>query len=110
MKIAITGGTGFVGGHLARSLVRKGHRVVLIARGCDRRGLKIRKLENSQLACIGLGESVCSEKRLPGVRLSPTAPASIARSVARAINAFTSKGRKTWSPPPSKPASRRFCR
>ena len=32
MKIAITGGTGFVGGHLARALTADGHEVVLIAR------------------------------------------------------------------------------
>jgi uncharacterized protein YbjT (DUF2867 family) len=32
MKIAITGGTGFVGGHLARQLVGEGHEVVLLSR------------------------------------------------------------------------------
>jgi len=32
MKIAITGGTGFVGGHLARHLLAKRHEVVLISR------------------------------------------------------------------------------
>jgi uncharacterized protein YbjT (DUF2867 family) len=32
MKIAITGGTGFVGGHLARRLIADGHDVVLISR------------------------------------------------------------------------------
>lgn len=32
MRIAITGGTGFVGRHLARELVAKGHEIVLIAR------------------------------------------------------------------------------
>lgn len=32
MKIAITGGTGFVGGHLARTLVSEGHEVVLLSR------------------------------------------------------------------------------
>lgn len=35
MKIAITGGTGFVGGHLARALASEGHQVVAIARGID---------------------------------------------------------------------------
>src|SRR5262249_30320835 len=38
MKIAITGGTGFVGRHLAQTLLRQGHQVFLIARGIDRRG------------------------------------------------------------------------
>ena len=33
MKIAITGGTGFIGKHLARDLIQRGHQVVLIARG-----------------------------------------------------------------------------
>jgi len=33
MKIAITGGTGFVGGHLARRLAGEGHEVIVIARG-----------------------------------------------------------------------------
>ena len=37
MRVAITGGTGFVGGHLAASLSRGDHQVILIARGEDRR-------------------------------------------------------------------------
>jgi uncharacterized protein YbjT (DUF2867 family)/predicted DCC family thiol-disulfide oxidoreductase YuxK len=37
MRIAITGGTGFVGGHLARSLAQRGHEVVILARGVDDR-------------------------------------------------------------------------
>jgi NADH dehydrogenase len=37
LKIAITGGTGFVGGHLAVTLAQRGHEVVVIARGIDRR-------------------------------------------------------------------------
>lgn len=35
MRVAITGGTGFVGRHLARELVARGQQVVLIARGKD---------------------------------------------------------------------------
>jgi NADH dehydrogenase len=33
MKIAITGGTGFIGRHLARDLIARGHEVVAISRG-----------------------------------------------------------------------------
>ena len=41
MRIAITGGTGFVGRHLARRLGDSGHEVVLIARGTNRRDPRI---------------------------------------------------------------------
>ena len=37
MRIAITGGTGFVGGHLAERLAADGHDVVVVARGVDQR-------------------------------------------------------------------------
>ncbi len=46
MKIAITGGTGFIGRHLARDLAERGHQVVLIARGYDTRDMSVRTLEN----------------------------------------------------------------
>lgn len=53
MKIAITGGTGFVGGHLARRLVREGHQVALIARGVDQRDGRTRLLRNVSFHPIG---------------------------------------------------------
>jgi uncharacterized protein YbjT (DUF2867 family) len=39
MPIAITGGTGFVGGHLASALSAGGHEVVVVTRGVDTRPL-----------------------------------------------------------------------
>jgi len=42
VKIAITGGTGFAGRHLARALVAGDHDVVLVARGVDHRDEEIR--------------------------------------------------------------------
>jgi NADH dehydrogenase len=55
MKIAITGGTGFVGGHLARHLTRAGHEVVLIARGEDSRDESLRSLPGVTFVPCGLG-------------------------------------------------------
>lgn len=37
MRIGITGGTGFVGGHLAQRLAAEGHQVALVSRGVDQR-------------------------------------------------------------------------
>jgi NADH dehydrogenase len=47
MRIAITGGTGFVGRHLARTLVSAEHEVVLIARGVDQRERSTLDLPNA---------------------------------------------------------------
>ncbi len=46
MRIAITGGTGFLGGHLARELTARGHFPTVIARGVSPRGEALRKLPN----------------------------------------------------------------
>ena len=56
MKIAVTGGTGFVGRHLARALAEEGHEIVLIARGIDARDTQIRALPDSSFAQIGLDD------------------------------------------------------
>src|SRR5262249_8560869 len=49
MKVAITGGTGFAGRHVARRLAGEGHEIVLIARGLDRRDPAVRELPRSTL-------------------------------------------------------------
>jgi uncharacterized protein YbjT (DUF2867 family) len=56
MKIAITGGTGFVGGHLARALVLAGHEVVLIARGVDEHNQDLRRLPHIQFVRVGISD------------------------------------------------------
>jgi NADH dehydrogenase len=56
MKIAITGGTGFVGRHLAHALVKAGHQVVLIARGVDQRDEDIRQLKRAIFIPVGIGK------------------------------------------------------
>lgn len=56
MNIAITGGTGFVGGHLAKSLTEKGHSVVLIARGFDKRNETVLHGERTQYKDIGTAD------------------------------------------------------
>lgn len=44
MKFAITGGTGFVGRHVAYAVAAEGHKVLLLARGLDRTEPRIRRL------------------------------------------------------------------
>jgi uncharacterized protein YbjT (DUF2867 family) len=56
MKIAITGGTGFIGRHLAHALEKTGHQVVLIARGVDQRDEGIRQLEQATFIPVGIGK------------------------------------------------------
>jgi uncharacterized protein YbjT (DUF2867 family) len=61
LKIAITGGTGFVGGALARRLLREGHAVVLIAR---RR--RDDMPEGAELAPVGLGDRAALRRAFEG--------------------------------------------
>lgn len=56
MKIAITGGTGFVGKHLARKLVAEGHNVVLIARGMDKRDERTAQLPHISFQPVGTND------------------------------------------------------
>lgn len=54
MKIAITGGTGFVGRHLAQHLLSLGHRPILLARGRDLRRAPVAPLIHTDLSDPGL--------------------------------------------------------
>jgi len=56
MRIAITGGTGFVGRNLARRLAGVGHEVVLVSRGLDQRDASIRTEAGMSLCSIGTGD------------------------------------------------------
>src|SRR5690348_7681982 len=57
MRIAITGGTGFVGRHVARTLVADGHQSVLIARGIDKTDPAIRELPSTSLVWANLADA-----------------------------------------------------
>lgn len=57
MRVAITGGTGFVGRHLARELAAKGHEVFLIARGKDLRDESIYKLAGATFFASDLSDA-----------------------------------------------------
>lgn len=56
MRVAITGGTGFVGRHLARGLAARGDEVVLIARGKDLGDESIRKLAGTSFFAFDLSD------------------------------------------------------
>jgi len=66
MKIAITGGTGFVGRHLARELVRGGHQVVLIARGRDQRDPAVVQLPGVRMVKASLTDVEALRDALAG--------------------------------------------
>jgi NADH dehydrogenase len=66
MRIAITGGTGFVGRHLARRLTSQGHQVVLLARGFDRRDPGIFQLPGATFFASGLGSVEELERAFAG--------------------------------------------
>src|SRR6266481_2323361 len=54
MKIAVTGATGFVGRHLARSLSYGGHELVLIARGIDGRDRTVRRIHGARFEPVSV--------------------------------------------------------
>ncbi|HUJ31289.1 MAG TPA: NAD-dependent epimerase/dehydratase family protein [Candidatus Acidoferrum sp.] len=57
MRVAITGGTGFVGRHLAKALVARGHEVILIARGLDRRDPSAYEISNTRFFAADLSSA-----------------------------------------------------
>lgn len=57
MRVAITGGTGFVGRHLAKALVASGHEVVLVARGLDRRDPSAYEIPNTRFFATDLSSA-----------------------------------------------------
>lgn len=57
MRVAITGGAGFVGRHLAKLLVEQGHEVVLIGRGIDRRDPSAYEMPNSRFFAADLSDA-----------------------------------------------------
>jgi NADH dehydrogenase len=61
LKVAITGGTGFVGRHLAEALVAVGDEVVLIARGMDERDTSIR--DRAGITFVAAGTSDVEQLR-----------------------------------------------
>ncbi len=66
MKIAITGGTGFVGRHLARTLAAAGHHVVLLARGDDQRDEPVRHLDRATFVAAGVDDEAQVRRAFAG--------------------------------------------
>jgi uncharacterized protein YbjT (DUF2867 family) len=57
MRIAVTGGTGFVGRHLARALAAEGHETVLVARGRNLADPTLGRLPNARFHAAGLEDA-----------------------------------------------------
>lgn len=57
MKIAITGGTGFVGRHAAHALANEGHEVVLLARGMEQSDPTVRTAHHIRFIASALDNS-----------------------------------------------------
>ena len=66
MRIAITGGTGFVGRHLAERLAAAGHEVVLVARGVDRRDETVRSLPGVRFAAASITDEAALAEAFRG--------------------------------------------
>lgn len=66
MRFAITGGTGFVGRHLAKELIAQGYEVALISRGADTREMSIRELPGVTFHAIGISDADALAKAFEG--------------------------------------------
>jgi uncharacterized protein YbjT (DUF2867 family) len=60
VRIAITGGTGFVGGHLAEAISASGHEAVVLARGIDHRpwAQEVLQLPGVSFARVGIDDQL----------------------------------------------------
>ncbi|MEX2032131.1 MAG: NAD(P)H-binding protein [Dehalococcoidia bacterium] len=67
MRVAITGGTGFVGRHLADHLAQIGHEVILVARGNDTSDLEITARPNVEWVRTGVGDPAGLRAAFTGV-------------------------------------------
>ena len=66
MKIAITGGTGFVGRNIALALSAEAHQVVLISRGSDKTDPSIRRLPRASFVSLSLDDIAGLAKAFTG--------------------------------------------
>ena len=66
MKVAITGGTGFVGRNIARQLAAEGHDLVLIARGQDITDPNMRRLTRARFVSLTLDNTAELTKAIAG--------------------------------------------
>jgi uncharacterized protein YbjT (DUF2867 family) len=66
MKVAITGGTGFVGRHLTRALLERGHEVVLLARGKNRGKAEFEGDERVSFVSASLSEAPQMKRGMEG--------------------------------------------